>query len=88
MQFDSDDEMAAEEEAEARRLQAAHAATLTRADFGLPDKPAHGGGGADLVTGSGFDSEADGVGGGDAGTLGAAAQVRALCMLAATMRGS
>lgn len=35
VQFESDDEAAAEEEAEALRLQRSHAATLRRADFGL-----------------------------------------------------
>jgi hypothetical protein len=37
LQFDSDDEIAAEEEAEALRLQKAQAARLSNADLGLPD---------------------------------------------------
>ena len=65
MQFDSDDELAAEEEEEALRLQREHAAKLQRSHFGLADAAADADDGESNASGDDVD-----------GTLQQAAEVR------------
>jgi hypothetical protein len=73
VQFDSDDDLAAEEEAEALRLQREQAAKLQRANFGLEEAASD-------------DDDDDDEEEGEAGTLQAAATVRSRLQAARTSR--